>query len=419
MRLFSATQRSRRAIIEPLEGRQLLSVTLGANLVLNPGAEANTGSASGSDVITPSNWTQGGSGTSTVVKYGASGFPSASSPGPTTRGNNFFAGGPNGESDLFQTIDVSSIAAQIDAGQIKYMLSGFLGGFSSQNDQTTLFANFHGAGNSFLGQDSVGPVTNVDRASVTGLLSRTKTATLPKGTRSIQVQQHFDPVSGGYNDGYSDNISLVLNSTVVPKTGAISGSVYNDLNGNGTRQTGENGLANVTVFLDKNSNGVLDAGEPKTLTSSTGIYTFGALTPGAYKVREIVPATFRATTANPVTATVVAGATTAVSFGDSQTVLISGNVFHDANGNKINDPTEHGIAGVTVYLDFNNNGQLDSFELKTTTDANGNYSFIEPFGTYFIRQVVPSGKVQTTPVGGFTVTLPKGGTAPGKNFGDK
>ena len=84
---------------------------------------------------------------------------------------------------MFQTIDVSSIAAQIDAGHIKYTLSGFLGGFAGQSDQTTLFANFHGSGNSFLGQDSVGPVTNTDRGNVTGLLSRTKTALLPKGTR--------------------------------------------------------------------------------------------------------------------------------------------------------------------------------------------------------------------------------------------
>ena len=233
------------------------------------------------------------------------------------------------------------------------------------------------------------------------------------------MQQHFDPVSGGYNDGYADNISVTLTSTVVATTGNISGTIYNDLNGNGSRQSGENGLPNVTVFLDKNGNGLLDTGEPKTLTNAAGLYTFSNLPIGAYKVREIVPATFRATTPNPVTATVAAGATTAVGFGDSQTVVISGNVFNDANGNKIKDAAEHGIAGVTVYLDFNNNAQLDSFELNTTTDANGNYSFIEPFGTYIVRQVVPSGKVQTTPVGGITVTLLKGTVATGKNFGDK
>ena len=82
MRSYSATLRSRRALIEPLEARQLLSVTLGANLVVNGTAEANTGSASGNDVITPSGWTANGH--PTVVKYGASGFPSAASPGPSS-----------------------------------------------------------------------------------------------------------------------------------------------------------------------------------------------------------------------------------------------------------------------------------------------------------------------------------------------
>jgi len=73
---------------------------------------------------------------------------------------------------------------------------------------------------------------------------------------------------------------------------------------------------------------------------------------------------------------------------------------------------------VVVYLDFNNNGQLDSFELKTTTDANGNYKFIEPFGTYVIRQVVPTGKTQTVAPTN-PITLAKGQTATGRKFGDK
>ncbi|HEX4794049.1 MAG TPA: SdrD B-like domain-containing protein [Humisphaera sp.] len=417
MRSFSDTRRSPHALVETLETRCLLSVTFGANLVINGNAESDTGSGSGNDVITPTGWTA--NGTPTVVKYGAPNFPSSTSPGPTARGKNFFAGGPNNsESDLFQTIDVSSISSLIDGGQIKYTLSGFLGGFSSQADEVTLFANFKNGANFSGDQASVGPVTAAQRANATGLLSRNTTGTVPPGTRFIQVQQHFDRLSGAYNDGYADNISLVLTSKVVPTTGTLNGIVFNDLSGNGAHQSSENGVPNVTVFLDKNSNGHLDTGEPKTLTNSAGVYTFSNLAAGTYKVRQVVPATFRPTSSNPVAAPVFAGTVTTVPFEDSQTVVISGNVFLDTNANKIKDATEHGLAGVTVYLDFNNNGQLDSFELKTTTDANGNYSFIEPFGTYVVRQVVPSGRAQTTPVGGFTVTLAKGAVATGKNFGD-
>jgi hypothetical protein len=100
------------------------------------------------------------------------------------------------------------------------------------------------------------------------------------------------------------------------------------------------------------------------------------------------------------------------------TAQVGGTVFNDANGNKIKDSTEKGIGGVQVYLDFNNNGQLDSFELKTTTDANGKYNFVVPFGTYVVRQTVPTGKTATTPTS-FSLTLIKGQIVTGKNFGDK
>jgi hypothetical protein len=398
--------RSKSAVIEMLERRQLLSVTLGANIITNPGAE--------SSATTPTGWTL--NGTPVVIAYGASGgFPTATDPGPAQRGKNFFAGGNGNESDLFQTIDVSSLASQIDAHQIKYSLSAYLGGFSTQQDDATVFANFQG---NVFNQTSVGPVSATDRANKTGLLLRSGAGTVPAGTRKIQMQIHFEAVSGGFDDGYADNLSMVLSSTAsVP--GKITGTVYNDANGDGTKQSIEGGLANVTVFIDKNKNGILDAGEPKTTTAANGTYTIASVAAGTYQVREIVPATYRATTTNPVTLAVANGGTSTASFGDSQTVVITGNVFNDANGNKVKDATEKGIAGVTVYLDFNNNGQLDSFELKTTTDANGNFKFVEPFGTYVIREVLPSGKTFTLGGNGYSVTLAKGKSSAVLLFGDK
>ncbi|HEV2688087.1 MAG TPA: SdrD B-like domain-containing protein, partial [Bryobacteraceae bacterium] len=378
------------------------------NIITNPGAEASATATTG--------WTA--NGTPQVVAYGASegGFPSVTDPGPALRGKNFFAGGPSGsESDLFQTIDISSLAANIDAHQIKYSLSAYLGGFSSQKDQATVFANFQGG---VFSQTSVGPVSPTDRQSQTGLLLRSTSGTIPAGTRKIQMQMHFEALSGGYIDGYADNLSMVLTSTA-NVLGKIAGTVYNDLNGDAIKQSTEGGLANVTVFVDKNKNGILDVGEPKTTTAANGTYTIASVVAGTYQVREIVPATFRATTANPVTVTVANGGTSTANFGDSQTVLITGNVFNDANGNKIKDATEKGIAGVTVYLDFNNNGQLDSFELKTTTDANGNFKFVEPFGTYVVREVLPSGKTATLGGNGYSVALAKGKSSALLLFGDK
>jgi len=57
---------------------------------------------------------------------------------------------------------------------------------------------------------------------------------------------------------------------------------------------------------------------------------------------------------------------------------------------------EIGLGDRTVYLDSNDNGQLDRGERRTHTDATGAYKFarLEP-GTYHVRQVIPRGWMQT------------------------
>jgi len=99
---------------------------------------------------------------------------------------------------------------------------------------------------------------------------------------------------------------------------------------------------------------------------------------------------------------------------------ISGNVFNDLNHDGVAESGEGGLAGVTVYLDANNNGRLDSGETSTTTDVNGNYTFVglAP-GTYIVREVVPSGDAETAPLGyGGSVNVAAGQTASGPQFGD-
>ena len=76
--------------------------------------------------------------------------------------------------------------------------------------------------------------------------------------------------------------------------GSISGSVYYDLNGNGTNDVGETPLFNVNIDLvqDVNSNGIADVGEPivsSTATGTNGFYLFFAVAPGQYVVRQTDP----------------------------------------------------------------------------------------------------------------------------------
>jgi hypothetical protein len=71
----------------------------------------------------------------------------------------------------------------------------------------------------------------------------------------------------------------------------ISGTVWNDLNGNGTNDPGELGIANVEIDLvqDANANGIAEAGESivaSVTTDANGNYSFAGVTPGHYVIRD-------------------------------------------------------------------------------------------------------------------------------------
>ena len=198
------------------------------------------------------------------------------------------------------------------------------------------------------------------------------------------------------------NGSVTLDNNVIIVAACIEGSIagtkFNDINGDGVRQVGEPGLGGITVFLDTNNNGLLDGGETSTVTDVNGDYLFDELLAGTYLVRQMLAPGIVQTTPNPPDVVLeVNEDVTDVDFGDFFLVTIDGTKFEDLNGNRARNPGEPGIEGVTVFLDTNNNGVLDIGERSTTTDVDGNYSFdnVGP-GSYFVREVLPVGFVQST-----------------------
>jgi hypothetical protein len=187
----------------------------GSNLIVNGGAEAGAASPDGNSVVAVPGWTT--SGALTVVAYGTPDpsfppFPSPTDPGPGDRGANFFAGGPTlGDSNATQLVNVAAAAFLIDSGQVTYDLSGYLGGWTNQEDNAVLQITFK-QGSLVLGSAEIGPVLADDRGDVTGLLERSTSGLVPVGTRQILVtlQMTKDPSVGIYNDGYADSLSLVL-----------------------------------------------------------------------------------------------------------------------------------------------------------------------------------------------------------------
>jgi hypothetical protein len=76
-------------------------------------------------------------------------------------------------------------------------------------------------------------------------------------------------------------------STVV--LASISGTVFDDANGNGIQNSGESGIASVVMYIDLDNAGVFQSGDPETTTNSIGVYNFTGLAAGTYIVRQIVP----------------------------------------------------------------------------------------------------------------------------------
>lgn len=185
------------------------------NLLVDPGSESVAQcSSNGLDGMTVPGWTIT-SGDPDGVCYGASGgFPTSSTPGSPTRGAQFFAGGGTGNSALSQTIDVSAAASAIDAGGVPAIMSGWLGGWSSQNDRVGMTATFQNASGASLGTAAIAAVTNKDRGNTTEFLSRAVSSTLPKGTRSVRVDLNFTWTSGSTTDGYADDLSLTIGASV-------------------------------------------------------------------------------------------------------------------------------------------------------------------------------------------------------------
>ncbi|MEG4608310.1 SdrD B-like domain-containing protein, partial [Microcoleus sp. F6_B6] len=166
----------------------------------------------------------------------------------------------------------------------------------------------------------------------------------------------------------------------------------------------------VTLFLDQNNNAQLDIGESQTQTDNLGVYSFSQLPPASYNVQEIVPAGF--TRVTPIQAvTVVANQTTNFDIINNvaQTLpvigSISGRKFIDVNANRtFESRTDQPQPNITLFLDINNNGQLDSGELQSQTDSLGEYSFSNlPPASYTVQEIVPAGFTRVTPVQAVTV----------------
>jgi hypothetical protein len=191
------------------------------NLLLNPGFEQGTPLTSNVSSGPIPGWTTVPS--FSEADYGASGLAAASVGTQVGGGNSFGWGGTMsaniGKSWALQHVDVAREAAGIDAGRATITLSGLLGGLGAQEDNASVKALFLTPSGDELGNVEIGPVTRDDRESLTTLLSRSKSAPVPAGTRAVRVVATSVRLNGGpTNDGLFDNLSLTLDVAPAPPT---------------------------------------------------------------------------------------------------------------------------------------------------------------------------------------------------------
>ena len=202
--------------------------TTTGNLIQNGDAESTPpGPTTDAAQATIPSWNTDGQ--IAVTSYaGGAGDLSPTTPGPTNRGNNYFAGGPNNASSkMTQTVDLSSYAAAIDAGTQPYTLDGWLGGYSTQNDNAAVTVTFQNASGGSLGTATIGPVLAADRGGVSELVERSTSGNVPTGTRKMLVTVTFTRTDGAYNDGALDNLSFVLGSGGSTSTAGTSITITN------------------------------------------------------------------------------------------------------------------------------------------------------------------------------------------------
>jgi len=186
---------------------------------------------------------------------------------------------------------------------------------------------------------------------------------------------------------------------------SIGNLVWEDLDGNGVRDSGEPGVGGITVRLFDGA--ATEVGS--TVTDADGGYVFSNLTPGVYHVEVDIPGGFVASprdqgSDDAMDSDIDSGGAMAQTTLDSnendlrwdagltRPATIGDLVWEDLDGDGIQDPGELGIAGVTVRLFDGGGTQVRS----TVTDGDGEYLFagLRP-GVYHVEIDIPEGFVTT------------------------
>ncbi len=229
-------------------------------------------------------------------------------------------------------------------------------------------------------------------------------------TSGIDIQDFF--VTGSQQLGSTD-MFFVQNGTDINYYNAgyqnakakISGVVWQDNDGSGTRDGSEPLIDNVNLDIINLSSGNV---VKSTVTNSSGEYVFSDIIPGSYFIRisddldplfltdknvgsdDTIDSDFSVQSGMLETDELVLAnfeTITNIDAGFSGYGSIASQVFFDENENGIRDSNENGIENVVVEL-FNS---LDESIDEVTTSNEGDFNFSQvPAGTYYLKFTIGS-----------------------------
>nr|MDJ0724861.1 SdrD B-like domain-containing protein [Prochloraceae cyanobacterium] len=208
---------------------------------------------------------------------------------------------------------------------------------------------------------------------------------------------------GAASDGEVEDYQIAIAPSAIPPT--ISGTIFEDLNGDDFLTGGEPGLgAGITVrLLDSVSRQELDI----TTSDVNGQYSFINVPNGDYLVQldtDTAPNGFVfGDTSNNIIINI--NNNTATVNYPFDAANISGRVFEDTNLDDIQNGGETGLSDITVFLfnDIGNDGTPDGAAIATTvTDFAGDYGFNVPNGNYLVQVDTNDPDLVGRPYGGVT-----------------
>lgn len=283
----------------------------------------------------------------------------------------------------------------------------------------------------FAGQDGLfGSADDMIRSTTSASDGAYEFKHLPNGNYRVSVDLGDLPT--GLNQTYegdstqNNRFDVTINNANVSSadfgftgSSSIGNTVWLDADADGVQDSGEPGLADITVDLKfAGADGVFGNSDDfglQVVTDATGAYLFANLPAGSYRVAvdttdsdlpdSLVAVSGTDSISGTANVSLATGQTKEdIDFGFAGTLLIGDRVWFDANGDSIQDAVnEPGLVGVTVDLLYAGQdrvfGTSDDISKTTTTGTNGVYGFRNlSDGDYRISvmsSTLPTGAVQT------------------------